>query len=97
GILTNRDVRFATNTRTPVSELMTKKLVTVKEGVKREDAERLLHQHRIEKLLVVDDNFHCIGLITVKDIEKAQKYPDACKDEHGPGGGGAAPRGAEAA
>ena len=83
GILTNRDVRFATNTRTPVSELMTKKLITVKEGVRREDAERLLHQHRIEKLLVVDDNFHCIGLITVKDIEKAQKYPNACKDEHG--------------
>jgi IMP dehydrogenase len=83
GILTNRDVRFATNTRTPVSELMTKKLVTVKEGVRREDAERLLHQNRIEKLLVVDDNFHCIGLITVKDIEKAQKYPNACKDEHG--------------
>jgi IMP dehydrogenase len=83
GILTNRDVRFATNTRTPVSELMTKKLVTVKEGVRREDAERLLHQHRIEKLLVVDDDFRCIGLITVKDIEKAQKYPNACKDEHG--------------
>src|SRR5499426_1383626 len=83
GILTNRDVRFATNTRTPVSELMTKKLVTVKDGVRREDAERLLHQHRIEKLLVVDDDFHCIGLITVKDIEKAQKYPNACKDEHG--------------
>src|SRR6185295_2990072 len=83
GILTNRDVRFATNTRTPVSELMTKKLITVKDGVRREDAERLLHQHRIEKLLVVDDNFHCIGLITVKDIEKAQKYPNACKDEHG--------------
>ncbi|HEX2337526.1 MAG TPA: IMP dehydrogenase, partial [Hyphomicrobiaceae bacterium] len=61
GILTNRDVRFATNTRTPVSELMTKKLVTVREGVRREDAERLLHQHRIEKLLVVDDDFHCIG------------------------------------
>src|SRR5262247_1387436 len=83
GILTNRDVRFATNTRTPVSELMTKKLVTVKDGVRREDAERLLHQHRIEKLLVVDDDFRCIGLITVKDIEKAQKYPDASKDEQG--------------
>src|SRR5215467_2380779 len=83
GILTNRDVRFATNTRTPVSELMTRKLITVKEGVKREDAERLLHQHRIEKLLVVDDNFHCIGLITVKDIEKALRYPNACKDEQG--------------
>jgi IMP dehydrogenase len=83
GILTNRDVRFATNTATPVSELMTKKLVTVKDGVKRDDAQRLLHQNRIEKLLVVDDEFHCIGLITVKDIEKAQKYPNACTDEQG--------------
>jgi IMP dehydrogenase len=83
GILTNRDVRFATNTRTPVAELMTKKLVTVKEGVNREDAQRLLHQHRIEKLLVVDEAFRCIGLVTVKDIEKAQKYPNACKDEQG--------------
>ena len=62
---------------------MTKKLVTVRDGVNREDAQRLLHQHRIEKLLVVDDDFRCIGLITVKDIEKAQKYPNACKDEQG--------------
>jgi IMP dehydrogenase len=62
---------------------MTKKLVTVKEGVSREDAQRLLHQNRIEKLLVVDGEFRCIGLITVKDIEKAQKYPNACKDEQG--------------
>ena len=83
GILTNRDVRFATNGETPVAELMTKKLVTVEEGVSREDAQRLLHQHRIEKLLVVDRDFRCIGLITVKDIEKAQKYPNACKDEQG--------------
>ena len=83
GIITNRDVRFATNPKTPVAELMTKKLITVKEGVRREDAQRLLHQHRIEKLLVVDDDFRCIGLITVKDIEKAQKYPNACKDEQG--------------
>lgn len=83
GILTNRDVRFATNPETPVSELMTKKLVTVKDGVNREDARRLLHQHRIEKLLVVDDAFRCVGLVTVKDIEKAQKYPNACKDEQG--------------
>src|SRR5439155_19723536 len=59
------------------------KLVTVKEGVNREDAQRLLHQHRIEKLLVVDEAFRCIGLVTVKDIEKAQKYPNASKDEHG--------------
>jgi IMP dehydrogenase len=83
GIVTNRDVRFATNGRTPIAELMTKKLITVEEGVSREDAQRLLHQHRIEKLLVVDREFRCIGLITVKDIEKAQKYPNACKDEQG--------------
>ncbi len=83
GILTNRDVRFATNPATPVSELMTKKLVTVKDGVSREDAQRLLHHHRIEKLLVVDEAFRCVGLITVKDIEKALKYPNACTDEHG--------------
>jgi IMP dehydrogenase len=83
GILTNRDVRFATNPATPVSELMTRKLVTVKDGVNREDARRLLHHHRIEKLLVVDDDFRCIGLITVKDIEKSLKYPNACTDEQG--------------
>jgi IMP dehydrogenase len=83
GILTNRDVRFATNAMTPIAELMTKKLVTVAEGVSREDAQRLLHHHRLEKLLVVDNDFRCIGLVTVKDIEKAQKYPNACKDEQG--------------
>ncbi len=84
GILTNRDVRFATNPNQPVSELMTKeKLITVKRDVSREEAKRLLHQHRIEKLIVVDDDFHCIGLITVKDIEKAQKHPNACKDPEG--------------
>src|SRR6266436_218955 len=84
GILTNRDVRFADGPRQPVAELMTKdKLVTVRESVSREDAKRLLHQHRIEKLLVVDDAYRCVGLITVKDIEKAQRFPNACKDEHG--------------
>src|SRR6185437_1412868 len=84
GIITNRDVRFATDPRQRVAELMTKdKLVTVSETVRREDAMRLLHQHRIEKLLVVDDAYRCIGLITVKDIEKAQRFPHACKDEHG--------------
>ena len=84
GILTNRDVRFATNLEQPVSELMTKdKLITVKRSVTQDEAKRLLHQHRIEKLLVVDDAYHCIGLITVKDIEKAQKHPNACKDEAG--------------
>lgn len=84
GVLTNRDVRFADNPRQPVSELMTRdNLVTVKEGVDREEAKRLLHRYRIEKLLVVDDDYRCIGLITVKDIEKAQQYPDACKDSQG--------------
>jgi IMP dehydrogenase len=84
GILTNRDVRFANEPRQPVRELMTKdRLVTVREGVKPDEAKRLLHQHRIEKILVVDDAYRCVGLITVKDIEKAQKYPSACKDERG--------------
>lgn len=84
GILTNRDVRFATNPNQPISELMTKdRLMTVEQGVSREEAKRLLHTNRIEKLLVVDGNYHCIGLITVKDIEKAQQYPNACKDEQG--------------
>src|SRR6185295_5788097 len=84
GILTNRDVRFATNPRQPIRELMTREdLVTVKEGVSREEAKRLLHQHRIEKLLVVDDAYRCIGLITVKDMEKAQRFPHASKDDKG--------------
>jgi IMP dehydrogenase len=84
GILTNRDVRFATNMETPVSDLMTKdRLITVPRSVSQADARRLLHQHRIEKLVVVDDDYHCVGLITVKDIEKAQKHPNACKDEAG--------------
>jgi IMP dehydrogenase len=84
GILTNRDVRFADDPRQPVAELMTRKnLITVHEGVSRDDAKRLLHQHRIEKLLVVDGEFRCTGLITVKDIEKAQLFPQACKDERG--------------
>src|SRR5438105_5785420 len=84
GILTNRDVRFATDPRQPVAELMTRdKLVTVHENVSRDEAKRLLHQHRIEKLMVVDEAYRCTGLSTVKDIEKAQRYPTACKDEHG--------------
>jgi IMP dehydrogenase len=83
GILTHRDVRFAEDMRQKVSELMTKKLVTVRQGVKQEEARHLLHQHRIEKLLVVDGDFRCIGLITVKDFEKSQAYPHACKDEKG--------------
>ncbi len=84
GILTNRDVRFATDRRQPVRELMThENLITVKEGVSRDEAMRLLHHHRIEKLLVVDDQYRCVGLITVKDIEKAVANPNACKDEQG--------------
>ena len=84
GILTNRDVRFATDARQPVAELMTKdELVTVRENVGRDEAKRLLHQHRIEKLVVVDEAYRCIGLITVKDIEKAQRFPTACKDGQG--------------
>jgi IMP dehydrogenase len=84
GILTNRDVRFATNLTEKVANLMTKdRLVTVKPGVAHLEARRLLHQYRIEKLLVVDDAYRCIGLITVKDMEKALAYPNACKDEKG--------------
>jgi IMP dehydrogenase len=83
GIVTNRDVRFASNPNQPVSELMTTKVITVPENVKREEAKKLLHQHRIEKLLVVDGGYRCVGLITVKDIEKSQKFPNATKDDHG--------------
>jgi IMP dehydrogenase len=84
GILTNRDVRFASNMQQPVAELMTKdNLITVREGVDHAEAKRLLHKHRIEKLLVVDDGYRCIGLITVKDIEKARLFPNACKDDKG--------------
>jgi len=84
GILTHRDVRFAENPNQPVSELMThENLATVKLGVSQEEARRLLHQRRIEKLLVVDDSYHCVGLITVKDIEKAVTYPNATKDGSG--------------
>jgi IMP dehydrogenase len=84
GILTNRDVRFATDPRQRVAELMTKeRLITVSESVGQDEAKRLLHQHRIEKLLVVDDEYRCVGLITVKDMEKAVANPHACKDEQG--------------
>jgi IMP dehydrogenase len=84
GILTNRDVRFATDVRQKVFELMTREnLVTVREGVSQQEAKRLLHQHRIEKLLVVDEQYRCVGLITVKDIEKAVANPHASKDEQG--------------
>ncbi|WP_116653685.1 IMP dehydrogenase [Pelagibacterium sediminicola] len=84
GILTNRDVRFASNERQKISELMTREgLITVRDGVSQEEAKRLLHQHRIEKLLVVDEYQNCVGLITVKDMEKAQLHPSAIKDEDG--------------
>ena len=83
GILTHRDVRFADNKLTPVSELMTRKVVTVREGVSQDEARRLLHQHRIEKLIVVDDDQRCVGLVTVKDMEKATQHPNACKDAEG--------------
>jgi len=84
GILTHRDVRFAGNPSQPVSELMTSEnLATASIGVGHEEARRLLHQRRIEKLLVVDNDYRCVGLITVKDIEKAVTYPNATKDEAG--------------
>jgi IMP dehydrogenase len=84
GILTNRDVRFASDPSQKVYELMTREnLITVKENVEQGEAKRLLHQHRIEKLLVIDDAGHCIGLITVKDIEKSQLNPHASKDAQG--------------
>jgi len=84
GILTNRDVRFADNPAQQVAELMTQdNLATVRVGVAQEEARRLLHARRIEKLLVVDDAYHCVGLITVKDMEKAVNYPTATKDATG--------------
>ncbi len=84
GILTNRDLRFETDLDKPVSEVMTKeRLVTVPPGITLEESKSLLHKHRIEKLLVVDDEFRLKGLITIKDIEKTIKYPNACKDHWG--------------
>jgi len=83
GILTHRDVRFATHMQQPASELMTKKVITVKEGVSSDEAKRLFHKHRIEKLIVVDDEYRCVGLVTVKDMEKAVAHPNACKDSKG--------------
>ncbi len=85
GIVTSRDLRFETGHEKPVSSIMTPKerLVTVKEGAERDEILKLLHEHRIEKILVVDDNFQLRGLITVKDIQKARENPNACKDEQG--------------
>src|SRR5512142_1434597 len=84
GILTNRDLRFETRTDIPISKVMTKEnLITVRVGTTLEEAEKILHEHRVEKLLVVDDKYTLKGLITVKDIQKKLKYPNAAKDEHG--------------
>ena len=84
GILTNRDLRFEENLDQPVANVMTKKnLVTVSSNISLEDSKKLLHKHRIEKLLVVDDDFKLKGLITIKDIEKIRRYPSACKDSFG--------------
>ena len=84
GILTNRDLRFETRTDIPISQVMTKEnLITVPVGTTLEDAEAILHQHRVEKLLVVDDKYELKGLITVKDIQKKLKYPNAAKDPQG--------------
>ncbi|MET0182113.1 MAG: IMP dehydrogenase [Caulobacterales bacterium] len=82
GILTNRDMRFAESNER-VADLMTSKLITVREGVREDEARKLLHKHRIERLIVVDDNYNCVGLVTVKDFEKAQDFPNAAKDEQG--------------
>jgi IMP dehydrogenase len=84
GILTNRDLRFETRFDIPISKVMTKEnLITVPVGTTLEDAEQILHKHRVEKLLVVDDSYNLKGLITVKDIQKKLKYPNAAKDSHG--------------
>lgn len=83
GIVTNRDVRFATDPTEKVKNLMTTDLVTVKEGTSEDEARSLIHKNRIERLLVVDDNYKCVGLITVKDMDKALSHPNACKDDHG--------------
>lgn len=83
GIVTNRDVRFIDNPETPLQQVMTSKLVTVSPGISQEEATKLFHQHRIERLIVVDDAYRCIGLITVKDMEKSQTYPNATKDQKG--------------
>ncbi len=84
GILTNRDLRFETRTDIPISKVMTKEnLITVPMGTTLEEAEKILHEHRVEKLLVVDEKYNLKGLITVKDIQKKLKYPNAAKDGHG--------------
>jgi IMP dehydrogenase len=85
GIVTNRDLRFETNLDQPVKAVMTpqRKLVTVREGATREEAKALMHQHRLERVLVIDEEFRLKGLVTVKDITKETEHPNACKDKHG--------------
>ncbi|MDZ4777675.1 MAG: IMP dehydrogenase [Alphaproteobacteria bacterium] len=83
GIITNRDIRFADDPKEKISTLMTQKVVTVREGVSQDEAKRLLHKHRIERLVVVDESGRCVGLVTVKDMDKAQSHPNAAKDEQG--------------
>ncbi|MFT6077266.1 MAG: IMP dehydrogenase [Lentimonas sp.] len=84
GILTNRDVRFAIDRKQPVHELMTKdNLVTAKNNISKVDAKQLLHKNRIERIIIVDNDFNCVGLITGKDIEKSKQFPNACKDSDG--------------
>src|SRR6201999_1813268 len=84
GILTNRDLRFETRFDLPISEVMTREnLITVPVGTTLDEAEAILHRHRVEKLLVVDENYSLKGLITVKDIQKKLKYPNSAKDEQG--------------
>jgi IMP dehydrogenase len=83
GIVTNRDVRFEDDLNRRIGDLMTRELVTVKEGVGKDEARKLLHKHRIEKLIVVDDDYKCTGLITVTDMDKAALHPNAVKDEQG--------------
>jgi len=83
GIITNRDTRFADDPNQPVASLMTREVVTVREGVSQEESRRLLHKHRIERVAVVDAEGRCVGLITVKDMDKAQEHPIAAKDEQG--------------
>ena len=83
GIITSRDIRFFDDYANPVTELMTREVITVKESIEKEVAKRMLHQHRIEKLVVVDDQERCVGLITVRDIEKLSRFPDATRDNCG--------------
>jgi IMP dehydrogenase len=85
GIATNRDLRFETQLDQPVKAIMTpqKKLITVREGASREEAKELMHRHRLERVLVIDEEFHLKGLVTVKDIMKESEHPNACKDAHG--------------